>query len=242
MKREILSYFHSPVAYVAIIGFLLLRAIFFAGQLVFLLQMQLSRQVQNIEAEQVLRDMFGGDMFWALLVIAPLLTMRLLSEEQSQHTAELLLTAPISTSQIVVGKFLAALVVLLVMVLLSLGMPAIFIAYTGASWLPVISGVVATMLFGGVLIGVGLLASSLSESQFVAAMLGVAFNLFLYLFGSLITRVPFIGASLDQFSMITNMEHLVRGVVDTSALLFFLTTTALFVFLTARLLDSQRWR
>lgn len=242
MKRELLSYFHSPVAYVAIVGFLLLRAIFFAGQLLKLLQMQILRQGQGLEAEQVLRDMFGGDMFWALLVIGPLLTMRLLSEEQSQHTAELLLTAPISTIQVVLGKFLAALTVLAVMVLLALGMPALFIAYTGASWLPVIAGVGATLLFGAVLIGVGLLASSLTESQFVAAMLGVAFNLLLYLFGSLITKVPFIGASLDQFSMINNMENLVRGVVDTSAILFFVTTTALFLFLTSRLLDSQRWR
>jgi ABC-2 type transport system permease protein len=242
MKRELLSYFHSPVAYVAIVVFLLLRAIAFAGQLLLLLQFQATQQAQNLEAEQVLRDMYGSDVVWALLLIVPLLTMRLLSEERSQHTAELLLTAPISTTQIVLGKFLAALIVVAVMVLFGLGIPVLFIAYTGASWLPVIAGIGATLLFGAVLIGVGLLASSLTESQFVAAMLGVAFNLILYLFGSLVTKVPLIGASLDQFSVLTNLEHLGRGVVDTSAILFFVTTSALFLFLTSRLLDSQRWR
>jgi ABC-2 type transport system permease protein len=193
-------------------------------------------------AEQILRESFGSDVFVPLLLIAPLLTMRLLSEERSQRSAELLLTAPIGTMQIVLGKFFASLTVLLVMVLLSLGLPATFIAFTGASWLPVGAGVVATLLLGSVLLAVGMMASSLTESQFVAAVLGVAFNLFVFMLGTRVTKLPLIGSSLDQFSMITNMENLVRGVVDTSALLYFLTTAALFLILTSRLLDSQRWR
>jgi ABC-2 type transport system permease protein len=241
-KREIRAYFQSPVAYAAIIIFLLLRGLLFLFQIRMIVELQLTMEARIPPAEQILRQMFGGDIFLPLLLIVPLLTMRLLSEERSQHTAELLLTAPIGTAQVVLGKFLAAFTVLLVMVLLSVGTPALFIAYTGASWLPVGAGLVATLLLGSVFLAVGLMASSLTESQFVAAVLAVAFNLFVFMLGTRAAKLPLIGTYLDQFSMTTNMENLVRGVVDTSALLYFFSTTALFLFLTSRLLDSQRWR
>jgi ABC-2 type transport system permease protein len=241
-KRELLAYFQSPVAYVAIAGYLLLRALFFTMLLVQLELAQIMQRGPAPEIEEILRGTFGQDMFWGFLIIVPLLTMRLLAEERSNHTAELLLTAPMGTGQVVLGKFAAAMTVVVLMTLGSLTMPSLIVWYGQAGWLMVVTGTIGAIFFGALLVSVGLLASSFTESQFVAALLAVGLNLVLYLFGTGITSVPYIGSYLDQFSIVNNMDQLARGVIDTGPLVFFISGTGFFLFLTARLVDSQRWR
>jgi len=144
--------------------------------------------------------------------------------------------------QIVLGKFLGAMAVVAAAILLSVNLPLIVIAYGGVSPLPVVSGIVSSLMLAALLVAVGLLASSLTENLFVAALLGLGLNFCGYLLGSVVTRIPIIGGNLYQFAVADNLELLASGVVDTGPVAFFLTGTVFFLFLTTRMVESQRWR
>lgn len=244
-RRELRSYFVSPLAYTAIATFLMLQGILFFFALNQYERMRISAATRLVNvpgAEQIVRDFLGNDVMWSQVLIVPLLTMRLLAEERRQHTAELLLTAPMTTRQLVLGKFLGAWLILVLMLGLSAWMPILVRAWGEADPAPVYTGLLGALLYGSFLLGLGILASSLTESTFQAAILAMTLLAAVNIAGVAVTSLPYIGQSLEQFSPMSNLVSLARGSIDSQAVVYFVTLTWFSLDLTARVVDSQRWR
>lgn len=242
-KREVRSYFVSPLAYTAMAVFLIIEGVLFKFSLTAYETSRTLKQLTQMPGPEVLvRGLLSTDITWALLLIVPLLTMRLLADERRQHTAELLLTAPMRTFDMVVGKWLGSAFVLLLMLVLTLWMPLVLVLWGKCDWAPILTGYLGALLYGGFLLALGLFASSLTESPMVSAMLSLLFVAIVNVAGMMMIRIPYLGQSLDQFTPQSSLERLATGVVDSQAIIFFLSVTVFLLDLTARAVDSQRWR
>ena len=179
-----------------------------------------------------------------LLIILPILSMRLFSEEKRQKTDQALLTAPVSLTGIAMGKFLAALSVFAVSISITLVFAIIIATQVTPDWMVIIGNFVGMLLLGGTILSVGLLISSLTESQFIAALgtFVVSFGL-LNIDGvtSLFGSGKVVTAIVDFLSISQRYNDFTIGVLHYDDILFFLTVQALFIFLTVRVLDSKRW-
>ncbi len=240
-RREVKSYFVSPLAYTAIAVFLAIQGVLFVaalGQYQSLrIQAAQNPLVQLPGAEVLIRDFFGADVLWALIMIVPLLTMRLLADERRQYTAELLLTAPMSTRQLIVGKYLGSVLVLLVMLTMALWMPMLILAWGDADPGVLLAGLLGAFLYGSFLLALGLLASSLTENPFIAAILALMFIAGVTWIGVQAANLPVIGRNLDQFTPASNLADLAQGVVDSHALVYFASVVIFVLELTARVVD-----
>lgn len=244
-KREVRSYFVSPLAYTAITVFLAMMGVLFYAALnqYNMQRLQAAQKLQTMPGPEVLvTDFLGSDTIWALLVIVPLLTMRLLAEERKQHTAELLLTAPMSTRHVVWGKFLGSAFVLVCMLALSLWMPLTLWYLGDADPARIWSGYAGALLYGSFLLALGLLASSLTESPFLAAFMALLFISLASVAGVGARLIPLIGGELSLFTPDENLRTFAAGVIDSQAVVYFLTMTLLLLEITASVVDSQRWR
>ena len=229
LKREARAYFDS------LIGYIFLTAFFAASGVLF--------SISSLQyGSTSMSGMYSG-LFYILLVLIPILTMRTLSEEKRQKTDQLLLTAPISLTALVVGKFLAAMIIYAIGVCMTL-VYAIVVSFFGAvSWLTVLGNVVGLLLLGGAFIAVGVFVSSLTENQVIAAIGGFAAMLALYLIGTIATIIPinFIARILSKLSFSTRYSPFTYGIFDFSNVLFFLSAIVIFLFLTVRVLERRRW-
>ena len=230
-ERELKSYFVSPIAYVITALFLLISGFLFS---VILLQSN----------EATLRYLFSNlGVIW--LFITPALTMRLLAEESRTGTIELLLTNPVRDIEVVIGKYLGALGFLLVMLACTLYYPALLFIFgePDPDVGPMISGYVGVILQGAAFLAVGLLASSLTQNQIVAAVLTFAILLIMWLSESVANFVgrP-IGDLMRYLSVTSHFQDFSRGVIDTTHVIYFLSVVAAALFLTLLSLQSRRWR
>lgn len=227
--REINSYFVSPIAYIVIAAFLAGSGYFFSLILFY-------------TREASMRFLFGN-IAVILLLLAPLLTMRLLAEEQKSGTIELLLTNPVRDSEVVLGKFLAGLTFLGVMIGLTLYFPFLLFVFGSPDPGPIISGYLGLLLLGSTLLSIGLLASSLTANQIVAAVVSFVLALILWAVdgASGLLGSP-LGDIVAYASLSAHFDDLARGVVDSSHLVFYITASALFLFLTVRSVETRRWR
>ncbi|HHN75509.1 MAG TPA: hypothetical protein ENK10_09800 [Acidobacteria bacterium] len=245
-RRELKSYFVSPLAYTAMAVFVAFQGVLFfmaLGQYESLRLRAASNPLLEVPGgEMIVRSFLGQDLIWTLLVIVPLLTMRLLAEEKKQHTAELLLTAPMTTRHLVLGKFFGACAVLAVMLAITTWMPTLLLEWGHIDPAPMISGYLGAFLYGALLLALGLLASSLTDSSMIAAFLALAMVALVNLGGVLAVKIPFIGENLEQFTPSANLNLLARGVIDTQPLVFFAAAIIFVLDLTSRVVDSQRWR
>jgi ABC-2 type transport system permease protein len=232
-RRELQSYFFSPMAYVAMALFLVATGLAFATDF---------RPGQVV----AMRSLFEWMVFFMVGII-PILSMGLMSQEWSSGTIETLMTAPVSEIDVILGKFLGSLgffAILLLPTLLYVVVLRIF-STPSFDYGPVLSGYLGIVLVGALFISIGLLCSSLTRQQMVAAVLSVAVL-------ALITVVPWI---VGQWAMLrpfwrTLSDQLVfrryadfsRGIIDTGHLVFFIATTALFLFLSVKVLESRRWK
>ncbi len=239
-KKDLKSYFSSPVAYILLASFLFLLGWFFwnfFSRYQFALSMGYGER-PNLN-DNVVRPLFGN-MNVILLFLVPLVTMRLIAEERKDHTIELLLTAPIRPAQIVLGKFLAGLGLLLVMVGLSLFYPLILQLTSAPDW-----GVVGCCYLGMVLVSaaysaVGLFWSARTENQIVAAVLTFGTLLFFWLISwAADSAGPIWGEVLTYLSLIGHFSNFVQGVFDTSDLVFYLSFTGFVLFLTYLSLERE---
>lgn len=229
LKRETRAYFDS------LIGYIFLTAFFAASGILFSVS---SLQYGSTD----MSGMYSG-LFYILLVLIPILTMRTLSEEKRQKTDQLLLTAPLSLSALVIGKFLAAMIIYSIGVGMTL-VYAVVVSFFGAvSWLTVLGNVVGLLLLGAAFIAVGILVSSLTESQVIAAIGGFAAMLVLFLIGSISTIIPinWVASLLSELSFSERYSPFTYGVFDFSNVLFFISATVIFLFLTVRVLERRRW-
>jgi ABC-2 type transport system permease protein len=249
-KRELQSYFVSPIAYIVGAIFLLFSGLFFyLGVLQFEYYSNYSQQMMSYgygQMPNVNQVVFTFYFFWLqliLILIIPLLTMRLFAEEKRTGTEELLLTSPLSVGQIVGGKFLASLLLFLVLLVLS-GLSVLFsFLYGNPELLPILSGYLGLLLVGAAFISIGLLFSALTENQIISAVLTfgtlliLQFVYYVFLFTS-----GFLKNLFGSLSFTSRFVNLVQGNLDTADLVYFLSFTFIALFLTHSAIQSRRWR
>jgi ABC-2 type transport system permease protein len=178
-----------------------------------------------------------------VLFLMPMVTMRTYSEEKRSGTIELLLTSPVSDFQIIMGKFLGAMALYLVMLAVSLIHIAILFIYGHPEWKPILTAYLGLVLLGGCFISLGLFISSLTKNQIVAGI--VTFAVFLFLW--IITWIgSFSGPTVDKLttyvSIIDHLDDFGKGVIDTTHVIYYLSFMTFGLFLTAKSVDSERWR
>jgi ABC-2 type transport system permease protein len=193
---------------------------------------------------EVMRAFFGL-LSTLILFMAPMLTMGVYAEERKRGTMELLMTSPITETQIVVGKYLASLTLFAVMLLPT----AVYVAYMclhsepRPPWSLMLAGYLGALLLGGSLLAIGSFISSLTESQLIAFALSFGASLGLWVIDFSVRGTDStLGQVLQYLSVIRHYDDFTRGIIDTSSLIYYVTLPALFVFLTVRSIDSMRWR
>ncbi len=242
-KRELSAYFYSPMAYVIAALFLLMVGVIFLwGVRVPFLKIELE-PVFRSGAESTLRPLFDV-LAYGLAVVVPLLTMRLVAEEFRSGTIETLMTAPVTDAAVILGKFLGAFVMYLFLLVATGIFFTLVVVFGKPDWGVAGMGYLGMVLLGGAYISVGLFASTLTRHQLVAGLIGIAILAFftsgLYL---VVLTVPAEYAqSVAKLNMITYFADFSRGVFDTRGLVFFLTVTAFFLFISVKVLESRRWR
>jgi ABC-2 type transport system permease protein len=247
-KKEMRLYFGSPVAYAFLALFLLISGWMFSQ--IFLIYSELSMRSfmqpmgpQSLNpTENVMRPLFSN-MSVVLLFFIPMLTMRLFAEEKRAGTIELLLTYPVRDGEVLLGKFLAAGAVYLLLLVLTLTYPALMAAFGRIEWGAVLTGYVGLILLGATFLAVGVFVSSLTENQIVAgsATFGVLLAFWLIGWGADAAGGR-LRTLLQYLSIIEHMDGFGKGVIDTKDVVYYLTVTAFALFLTLRALDAKRWK
>jgi len=187
--------------------------------------------------------MLRNTAFFLMPLIPPILTMRLLAEEQKLGTLELLMTAPVRDYEVVIGKFIASFVILGVTVLLTLVYVLILLFYADPDLGPVLGAYLGILLYSMTTLAIGLLASALTGNQIVAASVGFGLILLFSVIDSVSAILSGVAATvLEQVSLTAHYDAFARGVVDTSDIIYYLVMAAIFLFLAVRALESRRWR
>lgn len=176
--------------------------------------------------------------------VVPALTMRLLAEEKRLRTYDLLLTSPVSASQIAVGKFLAGLGAVTVLTGISFLYPAATRMVAEFPMGPLLSAYAGVIFVSGAYVAVGLFASSLTESVMLSVVLGLIFNIMLWFIsqGAGTDNMPMVSAVLEYMSLGQHFLNFIMGAVKLSSVVFLASVIGLFVFLTQRVVESSRWR
>jgi ABC-2 type transport system permease protein len=247
-KKEIKTYFTSPIAYVVITVFLVLIGFFFYS-LIWWFNSQSLQMAQNqyyyqqLNINQMVYSPLFHNMSIILLLMVPLLTMRLFSEEKKRQTDELLFTCPISVNQIILGKYFASLFVLLVMLFLT-GILSIFVfSYGNPELAPILSGYLGLFLVGAAFLAVGIFFSSLTENQIVSAILTFgALLLFWILNWASYSAGGMWKSVLNYLSFFQHFDEMTRGILDTTDVVYYLSFIFLGLFLTHSVIQSRRWR
>lgn len=239
LYRELRAYFFSPLAYIVAALLLVVNGVVFS-----LIVSYLNDPRAAIGAP--LELFFGQTVyFWlVLLFVAPVLTMRLLSEERRSGTIEVLMTAPVTESQVVLGKYLASLVFYAFLWLPTFVYPMLLAYYSEVDWGPVMAGYLGVLGIGSLFLSIGIFASSLTRSQLVAAVLTFALLIPLFTFGLLenLFNSELLREVFSYLNLWQHMEELGRGIVDTRRLVYYASATGLFLFLAARALATRKWR
>jgi ABC-2 type transport system permease protein len=247
-KKELGTYFSSPIAYVVVFGFQLLFGFFFYN-LVLWFNAQAMQMAQNPYYYQQanINQMVFSPLFHntsiILILVVPLLTMRLLAEEKKIGTEELLFTSPISVGQIILGKYLASLIVLAAMLGLTALLSALTFAYGNPEIVPWLVGYLGLFLMGASFMAVGLFFSSVTENQIVAGFLTFCvLLLFLVLNWVTASGAGTWQSILGYLSFSPHFEDMTRGILDTKDLVYYLSFSFFGLFLTHSVILSRRWR
>lgn len=179
-----------------------------------------------------------------LLFIVPILTMRLIAEEKKLRTFDLLMTAPITSTKIVLGKFVAGYSAVLLLVLASFLFPFLTGWFADFSLNLLISAYTSITLLVGIYTAIGLFSSSLTESIMLSVFMGIAFNVSLHFIsiGAQFSDNTIYSAVIQYISVSSHLEGFFRGNIITSSIVFFILAIGFFLFLTQRVIESSRWR
>ena len=235
-RREVAAYFVSPIAYVAMALFLVISGFFFA--------------LADFRpgAPAAMRSIFEV-MMVVLIFVLPILTMRSLSEEFRSGTIETLLTSPVTDAEVVIGKFLGCWLVYLAMLVPTLLYVALLATFGNPEYGPLASGYLGLALLGMLYVAVGLLASSVSSNQVIAAVTGFVILFVLGLLANwLVPLVPGewfhipLREIIRQSIVRTHYADFNQGIVDVVHVIYFVALAAYALFLTVKILESRRWR
>ncbi|NLT65197.1 MAG: ABC transporter permease subunit [Acidobacteria bacterium] len=246
-QREMKSYFVSPVAYVVLTIFLFLCGLFFFGGLAQLVQISISQAQMGgqipIDVPREVTSYLFRTMALILLFLVPMLTMGLFSEEKKRGTIELLLTTPVGNSQALAGKYLASLTFLVVLFAASAITILPLFVYSQPDWKPILSGYFGMFLYGAALLALGLFISTLTENQIIAVF--ITFGVSLVLWVIALAGEWAVGSArsiIEYLSVIGHLDDFIKGVIDTSHIIYYVTFAFVGLFLAYRSLESMRWK
>ncbi len=231
IRKELKGYFNSPIAYIFIIVFLTLSSwLFFRG--FFLI------------GQADMRPFFSL-MPWIFLFFVPAVSMRLWAEERKLGTVEILMTLPLKDWEAVLGKFLAGLTLISIALLLSISIP-IAVAYLGnPDTGPIVGGYIGTLLMGAAYLAIGLFASTLTENQIIAFIIGVVFCFTMLIVGEEIVlfSVPgFLAPIFRYIGLAVHFSSIGRGVIDSRDIIYYFSVIGFFLYLSVHVVQSRRWR
>jgi ABC-2 type transport system permease protein len=247
-RKEAANFFVSPIAYVLIASFLLLTGFFFWLNMAVMSEYSLRATNNPMVAGRinltdfVVRPLLAN-MGIVLLFVTPLITMRLFSEEKKSGTIELLLTYPITDLGVMAGKFMAAALVILVMLAGTFAIPLILFSFGPPDMGTLLTGYLGLLLLGAAFASLGMFISTLTENQIISA--AVSFGAAL-IFWVLSWASAFVdektGTVMRQMSILEHLNSFLKGIISVSDLSFFVMFTAFFLFLSLRSLETHRWR
>ncbi|WP_407383043.1 ABC transporter permease subunit [Ruminococcus sp.] len=229
IKRELSSYFNSAIGYIVLAVFT-----FFSG-LFFYMYCLLSNTAS-------MSYVFLSMLMIVMLVI-PIITMRSFSEERKQKTDQALLTAPISLTEMVMGKFLGAFLLYCICNAVYVLYAIILAFYTTPDWAVFFTTMLGMLLMGGALIAIDLFISSLTESQVIAAVMSIGVGLLIYMLDSLsnVINAEWFTSFLHNISFDAHFTNFINGIINLTSVVFFLSVIAIFLFLCIRVFEKRRW-
>jgi len=229
--KELSSYLSSPMAYIVAAIFLALSGTFFATYLA------------DINYTDTSITGFLNAAQFLILLFAAVLTMRLIAEEKKLGTWEFLLTAPVRDIEIILGKFLGSLVMLTGMLMLTLYYPILLVVLGDPDLGPILTSYLGLFLLGSACLSIGIFSSSITANQIVSAVVagGIIFALwFLGVTGNMVSGP--LGEVLAYLSLSHHFPDFMRGIIDTRAIVYYLSVTALFLYLAMGSIETGRWR
>ena len=229
LKRELSSYFNSAVAYVVMAVYFLFSGLFFS--------------MICIENDTSSLSYVFGNMFIIILFIIPIITMKSFSEEKRQRTDQALLTSPTSLFEIVMGKFLGALILFAICSLIFVVYALVISFFTSPDWAVVLCTVLGLLLLGSALIAIDIFISVLTESMIISAVAGMGVGLLIYMLSNLSSNitVDWIATIVKKIDFLTYYTNFTYGMLNLTDIIYFLSVTGLFLFFTARVLEKRRW-
>lgn len=244
-QKELRSYFASPIGYVIVGLFALLFGYFFYAYLSFFVrsseQMMMGGGAVNVNQQMIRGVLLNSAVI--ILFIMPMITMRTYSEEKRSGTIELLLTSPITDLQIILGKFLGAMGLYAVMLAVTMLYMVILFFLGNPEWKPIVAGYLGLLLMGGCFVSVGLLISSLTKNQIVAGVVTFAVFLMLWVINWIGENSgPTTREIVNYLSITNHFDDFARGIIDTKHVIYYLSFITFGLFLTAKSVDSERWR
>lgn len=228
-RREVLSYFTSPIGYIFLAAFYATSAVIFS--------------VTSLQNGVTELDSLFAQLMLVLIVLIPILTMRTISEEKKNQTDQCLLTSPVSLFGIVAGKFLAAFLIYVLGVAITVVYAIVVSAFSNPDWNVIVGNILGLVLLGAAFISVGIFCSSFTENQVVSAVVSFIGMLVLYLFSTIGGLIPveFISNIFKKLSFLDRYYGFTYGLFDFSNVLFFISAAVVFLFLTVRVLERRRW-
>ncbi len=246
VRKDWRGYFESPIGYVVIGLYAFIFGYFYTVGLTWFLQESMRAPAMgggpmNVN-QQLIRYVFMNSMVIYLFVV-PLITMRTYAEEKRSGTIELLMTAPVTDFQILMGKFLGALSLFAATLAITLIHMAVLFRFGNPEWKPIVTGYLGMLLVGGCMVSVGVFFSSLTRNQIVAGMFTFIVLLLLWVIEWIGGLLPAgLAAVCSYLSLTGHVEDFLRGIVDTAHVVYYLSFITFGLFLTAKAVDSERWR
>ena len=247
-RKELRSYFTSPIAYVVITVYLVLVGFFFYSMIWWFnsqsLQMaQNQYYYQQLNINQMVFSPLFHNISIILLLMLPLVTMRLFSEEKKIGTEELLYTSPLSIHEIILGKFFASLLVLLTMLGLTAVLSVLTFVYGNPEVAPVLCGYLGLFLLGAAFIAIGIFFSSLTENQIVSAILTFGALLLFWIINWASNSAGGLWKDvLNYVSFLQHFDNMTQGILDTTDVVYYASFAFFGLFLTHSMIQSRRWR
>jgi ABC-2 type transport system permease protein len=246
-RRELKSYFSSPIAYLLMVVFSLIFGYFFYVATAIFVSRGMESQMMGRSMpmdvnEWVIRPLLMNVSVIALFMI-PMISMRLFAEEKRSGTIELLMTSPIRDVEILLGKWFAALTMFATVLAISAINLGFLFAYGKPDWRPILIGYLGLLLQGGALLAIGTLISTMTKNQIVAGGATFTVCLLLWILDWVSSYETAVWAKvLSYLSVVTHYEPFSKGVLDSRDIIFYLSVIFLGLFLTARSMESARWR
>ena len=229
LKRELGAYFSSATAYVVMAVYFFFSGLFF--------------NFYCISANSSSLSYVYGNMFYIILFLIPIITMKTFAEEKKQKSDQALLTAPTSLTEIVLGKFLGAFCLYAICCCIFLVYAVVISFFASPEWSVILCTFIGILLLGGSLIAINVFISVMTENMVVAAVIGMGVGLVISMTNYLISliQVDWIANILNKINFLSYYENFTYGILSIVDVVFFLSVTALFLFFTVRVLEKRRW-